>query len=119
MPMKWIYSDWITRVLWVGALSMFLVAEAVLIVASRDLPEGHRPILTVGQVIGNAFLASIPAVVGFSGYKAVRRLAAKASLGSEDTTFVLLSRQLLIAEIFTYVAILFVVISFADAWHPK
>jgi hypothetical protein len=116
--MKWINGHGITRVLWVCALLVFLVAEAVLIVASLGLPEGNSS-LPVRSVILNVFLASIPAVVGLSGYKAVRGLAAKANMDSADTTFVWLSRQFLIAAIFAYVALLFVVMSLTDAWHPK
>ena len=75
--------------------------------------------MAVGQVILNVFLASIPAVAGFSGYRAIRGLAAKANMAVEDTKFVGLSRQFIIAAIFTYVLVIFVVTSLTDVWHPK
>ena len=114
MRSGWILSDGVTRILWVGALLVFLLAEAVVIVAGLGLPKAHAS-LGIGQLLLTVFLIAIPGLAGIKGYYVAERLRSKFDAEQQDASFVWLSRQFLLATVFAYTAVIFVVISLTEA----
>ncbi len=118
MPSKWMHSEWVTHILWAGAVAVFICAEAVVIVACLGLPQG-RPSLGIGEALMNVFLTSIPGVVAIGGYRVIRRLRSRFDAERQDVTFIWLSRQFLVGAIFAYAAIVSIVISLGEVLHVK
>jgi hypothetical protein len=119
MQNAWLLSKSVTRILWVSAVSVFLVTEAMVVVASLGWPKGN-PSLGAGHVLLNVFLLAIPGLASFRGYSAVKRLRSNFEAEPpQEITFVWLSRQFLVVTIFSYVAIIIIVISLTRILHIK
>jgi hypothetical protein len=119
---KLMISGWLDRVILAGALVMFFLTEAVVIVALLGWPNGHASLGSRGirQLLVNAFLISIPFVAGIRGSSVVKDLRSRFGAEGEAATFVWLWRQYLAGTICAYAAIIVIVISLTEAfrgWH--
>jgi hypothetical protein len=66
------YSSYLTRILWICAIAVFVVAEAEVILAFREIPNDHL-FLGIGSKYFVPFLVTLPFVAGLNGYFGVRR----------------------------------------------
>jgi len=114
-------SEWFNQVILAGALLLFLLAEAAVIIASLGWPNGHASLGTrwIVQLLVNAFLTSIPFVAGIGGCNGVNRLRPKFNAEGEIVNFIWLWRQYLAGTVFAYVAIILLVTSLSEAFRPK
>jgi hypothetical protein len=121
MDNRWMLSGWFSRIISVGALLTFLMTEAVVIVASLGWPNAHVLLGTreICQLLVNAFLASLPFFVGIRGCSVVRRLQSKFEAGREEATFVWLWRQFMAGTVIANGAIIVIVLSLAESFHPR
>ncbi len=109
MHSKWMLSERVSRILLACSLSVFLVGEAVVVVASLGLPKG--PSLGIGRILVNVLLTSIPGLAGIRGYYVVKRLRSNFDAERQEATFVWLSRQFLAVTISAYAVVVSIVAS--------
>lgn len=96
-------GDGLTPFLWVGAVLLFILAEAQIIASYVRMPNQHTW-LDVGRLLGTLLVVSVPGVAGLKGYSVVKRLPSSIS-GDDQSKLVWLERQFLTIVIFAYVAI--------------
>jgi len=65
MPLIWLRSSYLNWVLLVGAVSLFFMAEAVVIVAWLALPKG--PPANEVYLLGCLFINTVPILAGLRG----------------------------------------------------
>jgi hypothetical protein len=93
----------LTPVLWVGAVLLFVLTEAQIIVVYVRTPSQHTW-LDVGRLLGMLLVISAPGIAGLKGYSAVKRLPSAIS-GNDRAKLVWIERQFLTFVICAYVAI--------------
>jgi hypothetical protein len=118
MHRKWLFSSSVSWILLACALSVLIVAEATVIVASLGLPNVHTPLGTA-RLLASVLFTSIPGIAGVRGYYMVKRLRPASDLEQEKTIVPLLSRQFLFTAIAAYAAIVMNVIFLTEALRTK
>lgn len=121
MDNQWMLSRWVSRVVLACALLMFLASEGVVIAASLGWPNGPAAFAarSMGQLLVNAFLTSIPFVAALWGSMRVNRLRSTLDTQGEEAALVWLWRQYFAGTVFAYIAIISIVTSLAEAFHPR
>jgi hypothetical protein len=116
---KWLLSERYTKFLMAGTLAIFLVAEAVVIVASLGL-RNERPPLGLVSLLTIVFINSLPGIMGISAHQRFKRLKSKNfDVIGEEWSLPFLSRQYLRAAVAAYAAIIMDVIFLTEAARPK
>jgi hypothetical protein len=93
----------LTPFLWVGAVLLFIVAEAQIVVSYFRMSSQHTW-LDVGRLLGMLLVVSVPGIAGLKGYSVVKRLPAAIS-GGDEAKLAWVARNFLLIIIVAYVAI--------------
>jgi hypothetical protein len=93
----------LTPFLWVGAVLLFIITEAQIILSYVHIPTQHTW-LDVGRLLGSLLVLSVPGIAGLKAYSVVRRWSSAIG-GDDEGKLIWLERQFLTASIFAYVAI--------------
>lgn len=91
----------ITRILWVGVVALFVVAEIVTALAFRKIPNDHL-FPGLGTKYVALFIVALPMVAGINGYRSVRHRLSSAG----DQVISALSVQFLLTVVTAYAALL-------------
>lgn len=90
-----------TKILWVGVVGLFVVAEIVAALAFRKIPNDHL-FPGLGTKYVALFIVALPMVAGMNGYRSVRHRLSSAG----DDVISALSVQFLLTVVTAYVAVL-------------
>jgi hypothetical protein len=96
-------GDRLTRVLWVGAVLLFILTEAQVIVPYLYASTPHSS-FGIGRLLITVLVISVPGIAGLKGYSVVRGLSSAIGSGDE-AKLVWVARQFLTIVIVAYVAI--------------
>jgi hypothetical protein len=99
---KFMISPYFTRLLWVCAVLVFIVAEGQIIVSYLHAPASHPP-FDIARLLVTVLIVSVPGLAGLRGYAVVRRLPLAIG-GDDQTKLIWLAREFLVISIFAYVA---------------
>jgi hypothetical protein len=92
-----------THFLWAGAVLLFLLSEAQVIVSYVRGASQHTW-LDLGRLLATLLILSVPGIAGLRGYSVIRGLSSP--IGADDEgKFIWLAHQFLTIVIFAYVAI--------------
>ena len=90
-----------TRILWLGVAGLFAVAEIVVVLAFRTIPNDHLfPGLGTKYLI--VFIVALPMIAGLNGYYSVKRRLSSAA----DDVMLAVSAQFLMTIVMAYAALL-------------
>jgi hypothetical protein len=95
-------GPYVTRLLWVCAVLILIVAEGQIIVSYLHAPAPHPP-FGIGRLLMTVLVVSVPGLAGLRGYAVVKRLPS-AITGDDQTKLIWLAREFLVISIFAYVA---------------
>jgi|GEM_PF-4623325 len=115
---RWLGSTYITRTLFVGALLLLVIAEAVVIVSFVGSTKLHST-LTLGYLLGIVLVTSVPGVAGIKGYQVVGKIRSTLDAQGETKTVIWLSRQFLAMAIAGYGAIIAIVVFLTEIVRAK
>ncbi len=90
-----------TRILWIGSVAVFLVAEVVVLITLQKIPNDHL-LPGLGTRCFIAFMVAQPIIAGMNGYYSVRR---RLSSAGHDVISAL-SVQFLCTIVMAYAALL-------------
>jgi hypothetical protein len=92
-----------TQFLWAGAVLLFILSEAQVIVSYLYAPTPH-PSFGIVRLFVTVLVLSVPGIAGLRGYSVAKRLPPPIS-GDDQARLVWLAHQFLTIVIFAYVAI--------------
>ena len=119
MNAKWLLSERTTKFRMAGTITIFLVAEAVVIVTSLGF-RNEPPPLRLGRLLIVVLMNSLPGIVGITAHKRFKRLESNNfDVGGEEWLLPFLSRQYLSVAAAAYVAIITDMILLTEAARPK
>jgi len=116
---KWLYSEYITRVLLICTMLLLVLVEAVVIVGFVGSPPKPHSSLTLGYLLGIVLVTSIPGVAGIKGYQVVSKMRSTLDAEGERKTVSWLSRQFLATAIAGYGAIIVILVFLTELLRPK
>ena len=91
----------LTRILWLGVVGLFVGAEIIVALGFRKVPNDHLfPGLGTKYVV--LFITALPMVAGLNGYSSVKRRLSSAT----DEVISALSVQFLLTIVTAYAALL-------------
>jgi hypothetical protein len=108
--------SFMTKILWVGVVGLFVGAEIVAALALRNIPNDHL-FPGLGTKYVALFIVALPMVAGMNGYRSVRRRLSSAG----DEVISALSVQFLMTVVTAYAAMLVCIGPLTQALHalPK
>jgi hypothetical protein len=92
-----------TQFLWAGAVLLFILSEAQVIVSYLYAPTPHPSFGTI-RLLATVLVVSVPGIAGLKGYSVAKGLPSAASAG-EEARVAWLARNFLLIVIVAYVAI--------------
>ncbi|HEX2776621.1 MAG TPA: hypothetical protein VHN10_08285 [Candidatus Acidoferrales bacterium] len=92
-----------TQFLWAGAVLLFILSEAQIVVSYVRASSQHTW-FDLGRLLATLLVLSVPGIAGLRGYSVVKRLPPAIS-GDDQARLVWLAHQFLTIVIFVYVAI--------------